>query len=48
MTKKFGKMLSLFYLINQKINRDKIHLNDNGELINSKTKTAEVLMNSQI
>ena len=30
-------------LSDKSINSDKIHLNENGELINSKTKTAEVL-----
>ena len=31
------------FLSDKSINSDKIHLNENGELINSKTKTAEVL-----
>ena len=31
------------FLSDKSINNDKIHLNENGELINSKFKTAEVL-----
>ena len=40
--KKFWKTVKPF-LSDKSINSDKIHLNENGELINSKTKTAEVL-----
>ena len=40
--KKFWKTVMPF-LSDKSINSDKIHLNENGELINSKTKTAEVL-----
>ena len=40
--KKFWKTVKPF-LTEKSINSDKIHLNKNGELINSKTKTAEVL-----
>ena len=40
--KNFWKTVKPF-LSEKSINSDKIHLNENGELINSKTKTAEVL-----
>ena len=40
--KKFWKTVKPF-LSDKSINSDKIHLNENGELINSKTKTAEIL-----
>ena len=40
--KKFWKTVKPF-LFDKSINSDKIHLNENGELINSKSKTAEVL-----
>ena len=40
--KKFQKIVKPF-LSDKSINSDKIHLNENGELINSKTKTAKVL-----
>ena len=40
--KKFWKTVKPF-LSDKSINSDKIHLNENGELINSKSKTAEVL-----
>ena len=40
--KKFWKTVKPF-LSDKSINSDKIHLNENGKLINSKTKTAEVL-----
>ena len=40
--KKFWKTVKPF-LSDKSINSDKIHLNENGELINSKTKAAEVL-----
>ena len=40
--KKFWKTVKLL-LSDKSINRDKIHLNENGELINSKSKTAEVV-----
>ena len=40
--KKFWETVKPF-LSDKSINRDKIHLNENGELINNKTKTAKVL-----
>ena len=40
--KKFWKIIKPF-VSDKSINNDKIHLNENGESINSKTKTAEVL-----
>ena len=40
--KKFWKTVKPF-LSDKSINSDKIHLNENGELINSESKTAEVL-----
>ena len=40
--KNFWKTVKPF-LSDKSINSDKIHLYENGELINSKTKTAEVL-----
>ena len=40
--KKFWKTVKPF-LSDKSINSDKIHLSENGELINSKSKTAEVL-----
>ena len=40
--KKFWKTIKPF-LSDKSINSDKIHLNENGELINGKTKKAEVL-----
>ena len=40
--KEFWKTVKPF-LSDKSINSDKIHLNENGELINSKSKTAEVL-----
>ena len=40
--KKFWRPAKLL-LSDKSINSDKIHLNENGELINSESKTAEVL-----
>ena len=40
--KNFWKTVKLF-LSDKSINSNKIHLNENGELINSKSKTAQVL-----
>ena len=40
--KEFWKSVKPF-VSDKSINCDEIHLNENGELINSKTKTAEVL-----
>ena len=40
--KNFSKTVKLF-LSDKSINSNKIHLNENGELINSKSKTAQVL-----
>ena len=42
MTKNFWKIVKSL-LSNKSINSDKIHLNENGELVNSESKTAEVL-----